>query len=69
MAKLGCDGILATAHIVCAPSVVQDPALFAKNWGNLWRIISGLPEYRNYMQGRVFVDLINEAGCVASGDL
>jgi hypothetical protein len=39
---------------------VQNPALFAQNWSNFWRILSEIPAYKQHMQGRIFPDLINE---------
>lgn len=40
---------------------MQDPQLFAANWGNLWKAISDLPDYESSIKGRVIVDLVNEA--------
>jgi hypothetical protein len=34
----------------------------AANWGNLWKMITALPKYKDYMKGRVFPDLVNEPG-------
>jgi hypothetical protein len=31
-----------------------NPALFAANWGNLWRTIAELPGYEQHIKGRVF---------------
>lgn len=33
---------------------MQNPALFAANWGNLWRMITELRGYQEHMKGRVF---------------
>jgi hypothetical protein len=38
---------------------MSDPALLARNWGNLWRMMTELPQW-NLMRGRVFADLVNE---------
>jgi hypothetical protein len=38
------------------------PALLENNWRYLWRSLVALPEWRQYMSGRVFPDLINEPG-------
>lgn len=34
--------------------------LLGRNWGNLWRMLTELPEYKEHMSGRVFPDLANE---------
>lgn len=40
---------------------MQDPELFATNWGNLWRAIQELPNYSCCLAGRIIADLVNEA--------
>jgi hypothetical protein len=30
-----------------------NPALFAANWGNLWRTIAELPGYEQHIKGRI----------------
>lgn len=40
------------------PNLTQ-PGLLAKNWGNLWRMLTQLPNWP-LMRGRVFPDLVNE---------
>jgi hypothetical protein len=42
---------------------VKDPALFAKNWGNLWAALAARSAYVASLKGRVIADLINEARC------
>lgn len=39
---------------------VQNSQLLAHNWGNLWRALSDLPQYKQHMSGRVFPDFLNE---------
>eukprot|EP00878_Enallax_costatus_P033161 GHUV01036555.1.p1 GENE.GHUV01036555.1~~GHUV01036555.1.p1 ORF type:complete len:425 (+),score=93.87 GHUV01036555.1:481-1755(+) len=39
---------------------VENPQLLAQNWGNLWRILTDIPAYKDYMAGRIFPDLVNE---------
>lgn len=42
------------------------PALFAGNWGNLWRIITELPDYPISLRGRVFPGEPVVLGCSLS---
>lgn len=37
--------------------------LLGRNWGNLWRMLTELPEYKEHLAGRVFPDLANEPRC------
>lgn len=39
---------------------VENPQLLAQNWGNLWRILTDIPAYKEYMAGRIFPDVVNE---------
>lgn len=39
---------------------VENPELLARNWGNLWRILTDIPAYKEFMAGRIFPDLVNE---------
>jgi len=39
---------------------LADANLLAQNWGNLWRIFTDIPVYKQVLRGRVFPDLVNE---------
>lgn len=39
---------------------MEQPQLLAQNWGNLWRMLVELPEYKEHLSGRIFPDLANE---------
>jgi len=48
-------------------AAAADAALFASNWGALWRSLAALPSYPTRLRGRVFADLLNEGsryGCL-----
>jgi hypothetical protein len=48
-----------------------NPALFAANWGNLWRTIAELPGYEENIKGRILpgkhhppqLNLLNRSDC------
>lgn len=40
---------------------LTEPTLLAQNWGNLWRMITDQPGYKEHMSGRIMPDLVNEA--------
>ena len=41
-------------------TVLSVPAMFQRNWGNLWAAITDLPSYQSALKGRVLLDLLSE---------
>ncbi|CAK0782947.1 hypothetical protein CVIRNUC_006142 [Coccomyxa viridis] len=41
-------------------TVVSTPAIFLRNWANLWASISDLPGFNTTLKGRIMLDLISE---------
>lgn len=39
---------------------LANPQLLAENFGNLWRILTDIPVYKQVLRGRIFPDLVNE---------